>query len=128
MTITRPGQASFAISGGGRAPVRGVRAARSQRAGRQHPASADLLPATGFAPGSVTALPPQPGALAYTALGKVWLEIPALGIRANITGVLRHEDQPWLTLITCQGYDAASKTYRWRSVARTVLVKTAAEK
>ena len=172
--------------------------------------SAAALPATGFAPGRVTALAPQPQRLAYADLGDVWLEIPALQVKTAITGVpldngawdvswlggsagwlegsafpgldgnsvltghifdaqgkpgpfnslrgmawgqqiivhafgvaytyevrsvesfvsprntqvLQHEDRPWLTLITCQGYDEASGSYRWRSVVRAVLVRT----
>lgn len=42
------------------------------------------LPATGFAPGRVTALPPQ--AMAYVRSG-LWLEIPRLGVRADIVDV-----------------------------------------
>ncbi len=34
----------------------------------------------------------------------------------------RHEELPWLTLITCRGYDEATNTYRWRTVVRAVLV------
>ncbi len=36
---------------------------------------------------------------------------------------LKHEEYPWLTLLTCQGYDAFSDTYRWRVAVRAVLVK-----
>jgi sortase (surface protein transpeptidase) len=36
--------------------------------------------------------------------------------------VFRHEEQSWLTLITCQGYDEAQNTYRQRVAARAVLV------
>ena len=38
-------------------------------------------------------------------------------------GVLAHENRPWLTLITCQGYDETSNSYRWRMVVRAVLVR-----
>jgi LPXTG-site transpeptidase (sortase) family protein len=37
--------------------------------------------------------------------------------------VLRHEELPWLTLITCQGFDEASNSYRNRLAVRAVLVK-----
>ncbi len=40
---------------------------------------------------------------------------------------LRHEDLPWLTLITCQGYDPHTGMYRSRTVLRAVLVKTAGQ-
>jgi LPXTG-site transpeptidase (sortase) family protein len=36
---------------------------------------------------------------------------------------LRHESQPWLTLITCQGYDEAQDKYLWRLAVRAVLVE-----
>ncbi|HVM73151.1 MAG TPA: sortase [Anaerolineales bacterium] len=45
------------------------------------------IPQTGFAPGRVTVLPKQPADQAYEALGPVWLEIPKLGVEANITGI-----------------------------------------
>ena len=165
------------------------------------------LPATGFAPGEMTLLPVQPLNKAYQALGPVWLEIPALGVRTNITGVpatdgewdvswlntqagwlqgtafpsfsgnsvltghvvlsngepgpfvnlgnlrwnntvvvhafgmryiykvqtnqiiqpddlsaLQHEEQPWISLITCRGYDEATGTYDFRVLVRAVLV------
>ena len=42
----------------------------------------------------------------------------------NSTGILtRHETLPWLTLITCRGYDEETNTYRWRTVVRAVLVE-----
>jgi uncharacterized repeat protein (TIGR01451 family)/fimbrial isopeptide formation D2 family protein len=34
----------------------------------------------------------------------------------------RHEDLPWLTLITCRGYNPYTGTYGYRQVARAVLV------
>ena len=30
------------------------------------------------------------------------------------TSLLAHQDFPWLTLITCHGYDPVAKTYQWR--------------
>lgn len=39
------------------------------------------------------------------------------------TSVLQHEDLPWLTLITCKGYDENTNSYHWRVVVRAVLVK-----
>jgi LPXTG-site transpeptidase (sortase) family protein len=36
--------------------------------------------------------------------------------------VLGHERQPWLTLLTCQGYDDAQDRYLWRLAVRAVLV------
>lgn len=46
-----------------------------------------LLPATGFAPNSVTQLPAQPKALAYSAMEEMWLEIPSLNMQSTIVGV-----------------------------------------
>jgi LPXTG-site transpeptidase (sortase) family protein len=39
-----------------------------------------------------------------------------------VAAVIRHEELPWLTLITCQGYNEASNTYRYRVVVRAVQV------
>lgn len=39
-----------------------------------------------------------------------------------ISSVIRHEDYPWLTLITCQGYDSTSNSYLFRVVVRAVQV------
>jgi LPXTG-site transpeptidase (sortase) family protein len=36
--------------------------------------------------------------------------------------VLRHEEYPWLTLVTCAGFDETSDSYRWRVVARAVML------
>ena len=165
------------------------------------------LPATGFMPDTVTALPIQPADIAYTDEA-LWLEIPSLNLKQpvvgvpgpewdvtwlgdqigylqgtafptwngnsvltghvtnangeagplanlgtltwgdrviihawgqdyiyearsvnlwtdpNATGILtRHETLPWLTLITCRGYDEETNTYRWRTVVRAVLVE-----
>jgi len=37
--------------------------------------------------------------------------------------LMKHEESPWLTLITCSGYDEESDSYRWRTVVRAVLVE-----
>jgi LPXTG-site transpeptidase (sortase) family protein len=39
------------------------------------------------------------------------------------TSALKHEDRPWLTLITCKEYDEKSNSYKKRIVIRAVLVK-----
>jgi LPXTG-site transpeptidase (sortase) family protein len=39
------------------------------------------------------------------------------------TSALKHEDLPWLTLITCGGYDEVSHGYEFRTVVRAVQVK-----
>ena len=40
-----------------------------------------------------------------------------------IKAVAEHKDIPWLTLVTCQGYDEKSDSYQWRLYVRAVLVK-----
>jgi LPXTG-site transpeptidase (sortase) family protein len=42
--------------------------------------------------------------------------------RPDDSGMIPHEERPWLTLITCQGFDADRGLYRWRRVVRAVLV------
>jgi LPXTG-site transpeptidase (sortase) family protein len=41
----------------------------------------------------------------------------------DLDAVTQHEDLPWLTLVTCSGYDEASGTYLYREVVRAVLIK-----
>jgi len=167
------------------------------------------LPATGFAPGRVTALEVQPQEKIFTDLGSLWLEIPQLGVEMPIVGVpllgdewdvswlgssagwlegsayptwqgnsvvtghvwnadntpgpfrhldtlrwgdrvivhlgggeyiyevrrvlevsptkvstmMQHEEQAWLTLVTCKGYDGQKDEYRLRTLVRAVLVE-----
>lgn len=40
-----------------------------------------------------------------------------------VSSVISHEEYPWLTLITCQGYDAVTNSYRSRVVVRAVQVE-----
>ena len=42
--------------------------------------------------------------------------------------VLEHEEQAWLTLVTCKGYSAMDDSYRYRIAVRAVLVKVEAER
>ena len=42
---------------------------------------------------------------------------------SDIDALMVHKENPWLTLVTCQGYDLVSDTYRWRIMVRAVLVK-----
>ena len=44
-------------------------------------------------------------------------------VEPNDTSVFKHEDKPWLTLVTCKEYDQKTNTYRQRVVVRAVLVK-----
>jgi LPXTG-site transpeptidase (sortase) family protein len=170
------------------------------------------LPDTGFAPGRITPLDPQPTDQAYAALEGMRLEIPALNKTLSVLGipigngrwdlswlwnsagylegsaypgtagnsiitghvylpsglpgpfvnlgklrwgdrvilysggmkytyevravesvlpsdnsVMRHEDRPWLTLVTCQGYNPYSGEYSYRTVVRAVLIRTESE-
>jgi LPXTG-site transpeptidase (sortase) family protein len=39
-----------------------------------------------------------------------------------VAAAIKHEQLPWLTLITCQGYEEASNTYRYRVVVSAVQV------
>jgi LPXTG-site transpeptidase (sortase) family protein len=41
---------------------------------------------------------------------------------ADVAAVTKHEDRAWLTLVTCQGYDALTGGFRWRTAVRAVLV------
>ncbi len=41
----------------------------------------------------------------------------------DTTSVFQHEDYPWLTLITCKGYDEESDAYQWRVVVRAVQIR-----
>jgi LPXTG-site transpeptidase (sortase) family protein len=53
------------------------------------------LPETGFAPGVLTDLPPQPAWYSYADLGDFWIEIPQLGVRLPIVGVPLAGDDGW---------------------------------
>jgi LPXTG-site transpeptidase (sortase) family protein len=54
-------------------------------------------------------------------------------VRTNVivepedTSALKHEERPWLTLVTCKDYDEKTNTYRKRVVVRAVLVSVTAE-
>lgn len=48
-------------------------------------------------------------------------------VPAEDTSALRHEDQPWLTLITCQKYDDQQKRYQERLVVSAVLLQVVSE-
>jgi large repetitive protein len=41
----------------------------------------------------------------------------------DIKEALLHKDQPWITLMTCQGYDEKDKSYTSRVLVRAVLMK-----
>ncbi len=59
----------------------------------------DTLPASGFAPGVVTALPLQPLTASYQSYTDLWMEIPALNVNEDIMGVFPTDtgwDITWL--------------------------------
>jgi LPXTG-site transpeptidase (sortase) family protein len=56
---------------------------------------ASSLPSTGFAPNRITTLPAQPAELTYSAMGDLWLEIPALKVKSAIVGVPQSSDRAW---------------------------------
>ena len=41
----------------------------------------------------------------------------------NTAVMLKHEELPWITLVTCRGYDEASNAYKYRVLIRSVLVE-----
>jgi LPXTG-site transpeptidase (sortase) family protein len=48
-------------------------------------------------------------------------------VKPDDMNVLKHEDLPWLTLITCHGYQKESDTYQWRTVVQAVLIETGSD-
>lgn len=50
-----------------------------------------------------------------------------LVLATDTTLLTQHEEMDWLTLITCQTYDARTQTYLYRTAVRAVLVKVEAE-
>jgi LPXTG-site transpeptidase (sortase) family protein len=46
-----------------------------------------------------------------------------LAAPGSVSSVIRHEQYPWLTLITCQDYDEVSNSYHYRMVVRAVQVE-----
>jgi LPXTG-site transpeptidase (sortase) family protein len=41
----------------------------------------------------------------------------------SVSTVIRHEDYPWVTLVTCQGYNEKTNSYLYRTVIKAVLMK-----
>ena len=46
----------------------------------------------------------------------------------NVNSVLKHEGQAWLTLLTCEDFNANSDQYAYRRMVRAVLVNVTADK
>ena len=42
---------------------------------------------------------------------------------ANTAAMLKHEELPWVTLVTCRGYDEASNSYKYRVLVRAALAE-----
>lgn len=42
---------------------------------------------------------------------------------ANVTAMLKHQEEPWLTLVTCRGYDEEEDVYLRRTLVRAVLIE-----
>jgi LPXTG-site transpeptidase (sortase) family protein len=45
----------------------------------------------------------------------------------EVNSTLKHEEYPWLTLITCKSYNEKTGDYTYRTVVRAVLVKVVDE-
>jgi LPXTG-site transpeptidase (sortase) family protein len=63
-----------------------------------------------------------------------WGEVYNFELRENylvkpneISRVLKHEEQAWLTLVTCEDYSTLFMEYTYRRVARAVLVSVEGE-
>jgi LPXTG-site transpeptidase (sortase) family protein len=41
----------------------------------------------------------------------------------NTAAMMKHQELPWITLVTCRGYDQASNSYKYRVLVRAVLVE-----
>jgi LPXTG-site transpeptidase (sortase) family protein len=48
-------------------------------------------------------------------------------VEPNNSSAFKHEERPWLTLVTCKEYDEKTNSYRKRVVIRAVLVSVTAE-
>jgi sortase (surface protein transpeptidase) len=44
-------------------------------------------------------------------------------VPGNVNALLKHEELPWVTLVTCRGYNEASNSYQYRVLVRAVLVE-----
>ncbi|MBL8105393.1 MAG: class F sortase, partial [Anaerolineales bacterium] len=65
------------------------------------------------------------------AFGQVFIyEIreSALISSTDTTSMMKHEEKTWLTLITCEGFNAKTGDYLYRRMARAVLVSVIADK
>ncbi|MBM3137851.1 MAG: sortase [Chloroflexi bacterium] len=42
---------------------------------------------------------------------------------SDVETLMTHKETPWLTMVTCRGYDEDTDTFRWRTLVRAVLLK-----
>jgi len=49
-------------------------------------------------------------------------------VAPNDRSVMKHEERPWLTLVTCTDYDEKTGTYKNRFIVRAILVKVSEDK
>lgn len=78
-----------------------------------------LLPDTGFHPGRITRLEPQPEDKRYTAQEDFWLEIPSQKVKMDIVGVPRVDgewDVSWLGKSAGYLEGSAFPTYSGNSI------------
>jgi len=73
------------------------------------------LPDTGFAPGQVTSLPPQPARQTYRNLGSMWLEVPSIDVQTSLVGIPAVEGQWDVTWLGERaGYLSGTAFPTWR--------------
>jgi sortase (surface protein transpeptidase) len=41
----------------------------------------------------------------------------------STSAMLKHQEEPWVTLMTCRGYDASTDIYDYRVLVRAVLIE-----
>jgi LPXTG-site transpeptidase (sortase) family protein len=58
------------------------------------------------------------GGKAYTYEVRQVMSVSA----SNVNAVLKHQEEAWLTLVTCQGWNASTDQYDYRTLIRAVLV------
>jgi LPXTG-site transpeptidase (sortase) family protein len=46
----------------------------------------------------------------------------------NVSTVFKHEEYDWVTLVTCEDYNATTTTYTYRRMVRAVLISVIPEK
>jgi LPXTG-site transpeptidase (sortase) family protein len=47
---------------------------------------------------------------------------------SNISSVFKHEEDSWITLVTCEDFDAKTESYKYRRMVRAVLISVIPEK